>query len=142
MVREPINSLLYPAGRNDSLGKYLIKRSGCDYVFSFAAYFCVLKSLRIKRLLEFSARLTEGEGRKNGRREMSAVGTGLRDGDLRRLRAKRARKLRREPQSRQQRRETGWGALRDRSPKPKGGQSTALAQLSAIPAASPQCRRC
>lgn len=142
MVREPINSLLYPAGRNDSLGKYLIKRSGCDYVFSFAAYFCVLKSLRIKRLLEFSARLTEGEGRKNGRREMSAVGTGLRGGDLRRLRAKRARKLRREPQSRQQRRETGWGALRGRSPKPKGGQSTALAQLSAIPAASPQCRRC
>lgn len=45
------------------------------------------------------------------------MGTGLRGGDLRRLRAKRARKLRREPQSRQQRRETGWGGAQGSLPE-------------------------
>lgn len=142
MVREPINSLLYPAGRNDSLGKYLIKRSGCDYVFSFAAYFCVLKSLRIKRLLEFSARLTEGKEGKtaDGRCRPWERGceTGICEGCGQSVPANCAGS----PRAASKGEKRGGGALRGRSPKPRGGQSTALAQLSAIPAASPQCRRC
>lgn len=72
MVRELINSLFYPAGYNGSFGKYLIKWSRCLFFFfpPFSAYFCVLKSLCIKRLLEFSTFLTRtAEGSKKRKKK-------------------------------------------------------------------------
>lgn len=77
MARELINSVLYPAGCNGSFGKYLIKRLGWwFFFFSFTAYFCVLKSLCVKRLLEFSKLLTRTEEGSKKKKQRGDFGRG------------------------------------------------------------------